>query len=64
MVEYSKTEILICPNHGPISNRNARCYVDKYGIAISVCPACGRELEFVGIEEVEGIGRRKSMPGT
>ena len=53
MVEQSGTQILICRNHGPMSNRNARHYVDEYGIAISVCPACGTALEFVGIEEVE-----------
>lgn len=52
MVEQSNTQILVCPHHGPISNREARHYVDTFGIIISVCPACGRELEFVGIEEV------------
>lgn len=55
MVEQSRTEILICPNHGPMSNRQARHHVDLFGIIISVCPACGRELEFVGIEEVEDL---------
>ena len=37
-----------------MSNRNARHYIDQFGIAISVCPECGRALEFVGIEEAYG----------
>lgn len=55
MAEFGKTEILICPTHGPMSNRDARRYIDQFGIAISVCPDCGRTLEFVGIEEVRDI---------
>ena len=47
MAEFGKTEILICPTHGPMSNRDARRYIDQFGIAISVCPDCGRTLEFV-----------------
>ena len=45
---------MICPNHGPTSNRYARHYIDQFGIAISVCRECGRALEFVGIEEAYG----------
>ena len=58
MAEFGKTEILICPTHGPMSNRDARHHIDRFGIATSVCPDCGRMLEFVGIEEVEGVDRR------
>jgi uncharacterized protein with PIN domain len=41
-----------------MSNRDARHHIDRFGIATSVCPDCGRMLEFVGIEEVEGVDRR------
>ena len=47
MVEQSQTEILVCPNHGPMSNRDATHYQDRIGVVISCCPVCGRALEFV-----------------
>jgi transcription initiation factor IIE alpha subunit len=56
MVEQSQTEILVCPNHGPMSNRDATHYQDRIGVVISCCPVCGRVLEFVEMGEVE---RRK-----
>lgn len=56
MVEQSQTEILVCPNHGPMSNRDAKHYQDRIGVVISCCPVCGRVLEFVEMREVE---RRK-----
>lgn len=53
MVTQSKTQILVCPNHGPMSNRYANHYADtkKIGVVISVCPLCGLALEFVDMEE-------------
>lgn len=53
MVEQSTTQILICPNHGPMSNRNASQRVGPFGVAVSTCPDCGLELVFVDIEELE-----------
>ena len=52
-MEQSGTQILVCPTHGPMSNRDAMHHIDRFGIATSVCPDCGRILEFVGIEEME-----------
>mgnify|MGYP000998582070 CR=1 FL=1 len=51
MVEQSQTEILVCPNHGPMSNRDAKHYQDRIGVVISCCPVCGRALEFVEMGE-------------
>ena len=47
----TEIQILVCPEHGPMSERDAWCKMGYDGLAELTCPRCGRFLKYVKMED-------------